>query len=56
MLSTQFITVEHENGETVSGEYNLAAYAQSSDSRIGYAIYAYAEASYEYKVVRASER
>ncbi len=58
MLATLTITVDFvdEAEADATGEYNLAAYASGSDSAIGYAIYAYAEASYEYKVVRASEQ
>ena len=57
MLATLTITVSFADSATPSliGKYNLATYACGSDSSIGYAIYAYAYAAYEYKVVRYSE-
>lgn len=57
MIADLTITVSFGDGrEDAVGEYNLATYASGSDSAIGYAIWAYANAAYEYKVVRSSEK
>ena len=57
MTSRLAVTVSFSDGaEDVVGEYDLATYVRGSNSAIGYAIWAYAQAAYEYKVVRISEK
>ena len=57
MTARLTVTVSFSDGaEDVVGAYDLATYVRGSDSAIGYAIWAYAQAAYEYKVVRISEK
>lgn len=50
MLATLEISVTYADDSVKSGIYNLASYVAGSKSDLGYAIYAYAKASKEYKI------
>lgn len=51
MLATVTVSITYSDGSVKSGSYNLASYVNGSRCDVGFAIYAYAQASVAYKII-----